>query len=65
MDATKRNNLANGPRSKFSIRLHHRQKGEISDLFLRKIIYVIKKVIKNYIQHVIMVTLISNVFVEL
>ena len=50
---------------KFSIKLYYCQKGEISDLFLGKTTYVIKKVIKNYIQHIIMVTFIFHIFVEL
>ena len=50
---------------KFSIKLYYCQKGEISDLFLGKTTYVTKKVIKNYIQHIIMVTFIFHIFVEL
>ena len=41
------------------------KKGEISDSFLAKTTCVIGKVIKNYIYHIIMVTLIFDVFVEL
>ena len=41
-----------------------KQKAKNSDLFLGKSIYVIKKVIKNYIQHIIMVTLIFTLSYE-
>ena len=52
--------------SEFSIKLYIiDKKVEISDSFLGKIIYIIKKVIKNYILHIIMVTLISHVVVEI
>ena len=49
----------------FPIKLLLSKKGEISDSFLAKTTCVIGRVIKNYIRHIIMVTLIFEVFVEL
>ena len=41
------------------------KKGEVLDLFLGKITYVIKKLIKNYIEHTVIVNFIFHIFVEL
>ena len=50
---------------KFSYKTIIVKRGEISDSFLAKTTCVIGKVIKNYIQHIIMITLIFDVFVDL